>query len=72
MPLGFEHVPGELAVYAERGDVLLHHSDLWHSAARATDDGDSAIRRHVRGGWYGGQRLAPNHGIDDFVKNARR
>jgi hypothetical protein len=72
MPLGFEHVPGEMAVYCERGDVLLHHSDLWHSAARATDDGEGAIRRHVRGGWYGGARLAPNHGLDDFVKNARR
>jgi ectoine hydroxylase-related dioxygenase (phytanoyl-CoA dioxygenase family) len=72
MPLGFEHVTGEMAVYCERGDVLLHHSDLWHSAARATDDGDGAIRRHVRGGWYGGERLAPNHGVDDFVKNARR
>ncbi len=72
MPLGFEHVPGEMALYCERGDVLLHHSDLWHSAARATDDGDGAIRRHVRGGWYGGERLAPNHGLDDFVKNARR
>ena len=23
-------------------DVLLHHSDLWHSAARATDDGEAA------------------------------
>ena len=72
MPLGFEHVPGEMAVYCERGDVLLHHSDLWHSAARATDDGVGAIRRHVRGGWYGGERLPPNHGVDDFVKNARR
>jgi Phytanoyl-CoA dioxygenase (PhyH) len=72
MPLGFEHVRGEMAVYCERGDVLLHHSDLWHSAARATDDGDGAIRRHVRGGWYGGERLPPNHGVDDFVKNARR
>jgi ectoine hydroxylase-related dioxygenase (phytanoyl-CoA dioxygenase family) len=72
MPLGFEHVPGEIALYCERGDVLLHHSDLWHSAARATDDGPGAIRRHVRGGWYGGARLAPNHGLDDFVKNAAR
>jgi ectoine hydroxylase-related dioxygenase (phytanoyl-CoA dioxygenase family) len=72
MPLGFEHVSGEMAVYCERGDVLLHHSDLWHSAARATDDGEGAIRRHVRGGWYGGERLPPNHGVDDFVKNARR
>ena len=72
MPLGFEHVPGEIALYCERGDVLLHHSRLWHSAARATDDGDGAIRRHVRGGWYAGDRLAPNHGLADFVKNARR
>ena len=72
MPLGFEHVPGEMAVYCERGDVLLHHSDLWHSAARATDDGEGAIRRHVRGGWYGGTRLEPDHGVGDFVKNARR
>jgi ectoine hydroxylase-related dioxygenase (phytanoyl-CoA dioxygenase family) len=72
MPLGFEHVPGEMALYCDRGDVLLHHSDLWHAAARATDDGEGAIRRHVRGSWYGGARLAPNHGLDDFVKNARR
>ncbi len=72
MPLGFEHVPGELALYCDRGDVLLHHSDLWHGAARATDDGEGAIRRHVRGSWYGGARLEPDHGLDDFVKNARR
>jgi hypothetical protein len=72
MPLGFEHVRGELALYCERGDVLLHHSDLWHAAARATEDGDAAIRRHVRGSWYGGSRLEPGHGLDDFVKNARR
>jgi ectoine hydroxylase-related dioxygenase (phytanoyl-CoA dioxygenase family) len=72
IPPGFERVPGELAVYAARGDVLLHHSDLWHSAARATEDGDPAVRRHMRGGWYGGERLAPGHGTDDFVKNARR
>jgi ectoine hydroxylase-related dioxygenase (phytanoyl-CoA dioxygenase family) len=72
MPLGFERVSGERAVYCERGDVLLHHSDLWHAAARATDDGAGAVRRHVRGAWYGGARLEPNHGLDDFVKNARR
>jgi ectoine hydroxylase-related dioxygenase (phytanoyl-CoA dioxygenase family) len=72
MPPGFEKVPGEIAVYCERGDVLFHHSDLWHSAARATDEGEDAVRRHLRGGWYGGERLAPNHGIADFVKNARR
>lgn len=72
IPLGFERVPGEIAVYAERGDVILHHSALWHSAARATDDGEAGIRRHIRGGWYGGRRLAPNHGTADFVKNALR
>jgi Phytanoyl-CoA dioxygenase (PhyH) len=72
MPPGFERVPGEIGVYCERGDVLLHHSDLWHSAARATDDGAGGIRRHVRGGWYGGTRPAAKHGLDDFVKNARR
>ena len=72
MPLGFEKVPGEVAVYCDRGDVLLHHSDLWHSAARATDDGEGGIRRHVRGGWYGGTRPAEKHGLADFVKNARR
>jgi ectoine hydroxylase-related dioxygenase (phytanoyl-CoA dioxygenase family) len=70
--LGFERVVGERAVYCERGDVLLHHSDLWHGAARATDDGPAAVRRHIRGAWYGGARLEPNHGLDDFVKNARR
>jgi len=72
MPLGFEKVDGEVAVYAERGDVIFHDAHLWHSAARATDDGEIAVRRHIRGGWYGGERLPPEHGVDDFVKNARR
>jgi hypothetical protein len=72
MPPGFEKVTGEIGLYCERGDVLLHHSDLWHSAARATDDGEGAVRRHIRGGWYAGRRLEPGHGLDDFVKNARR
>ena len=72
MPLGFEKVVGEVAVYAERGDLLLHHADLWHSAAKATEVGERAIRRHLRGGWYGGTPLAPGHGLDDFNKNARR
>jgi len=70
MPPGFEKVDGEIAVYCRRGDVLLHHCRLWHSAARATED--SAVRRHIRGGWYAGTRLEPGHGLDDFVKNARR
>src|SRR5690349_11229330 len=34
MPHGFEKVPGEVAVYCDRGDVILHHCDLWHAAAR--------------------------------------
>lgn len=72
MPPAFERVPGEVAVYCERGDVLLHDAHLWHSAARATDDGTAGIRRHLRGGWFGGQRLHEGHGLDDFVKNAAR
>lgn len=72
MPLGFERVPGEIALYAERGDVLLHDAHLWHSAARATDDGPAGIRRHLRGAWHGGERLDVGHGLDDFVKNAAR
>jgi hypothetical protein len=72
MPPGFEKVPGEAAIYCDRGDVLLHHSDLWHSAARATDDGAGGVRRHIRGGWYGGPKPESRHGLDDFVKNARR
>ncbi|HEY5109689.1 MAG TPA: phytanoyl-CoA dioxygenase family protein [Acidimicrobiales bacterium] len=72
IPPGFERVPGELAVYQERGDVLFHHADLWHSAARATAEGDAAIRRHLRGSWHGGTRLEVGHGTDDFVKNAER
>ncbi|HEX3460099.1 MAG TPA: phytanoyl-CoA dioxygenase family protein [Acidimicrobiales bacterium] len=72
IPLGFERVPGEVAVYAERGDILFHHADLWHAAARATADGDEAVRRHLRGSWHGGDRLEVGHGTDDFVKNALR
>jgi hypothetical protein len=72
IPPGFERVPGEVAVYAERGDVLFHHADLWHAAARATDDGEAAVRRHLRGSWHGGDRIDVGHGTDDFVKNARR
>jgi hypothetical protein len=72
MPLGFEKVTGEVGIYCDRGDVLLHHSDLWHSAARATDDGEGGTRRHIRGGWYGGRKPAAKHGLHDFVKNARR
>ena len=69
MPLRFEHVPGEVAVYAEPGDVLLHDAYLWHAAARGTDD--TARRRHVRGHWCTGEPLRDDD-IDAFVKNAAR
>jgi hypothetical protein len=72
MPLGFEKVDGEIPLYCDRGDVLLHEANLWHAAARATEDGPPGVRRHVRGGWYGGARLPVGHGVADFVKNARR
>jgi len=71
-PLGFEAIPGEIAVYAERGDIILHDANLWHSAARATDDAPLGVRRHIRGGYYGGTPLDEGHGVDDFVKNAAR
>jgi ectoine hydroxylase-related dioxygenase (phytanoyl-CoA dioxygenase family) len=70
MPLGFEKVPGEIAVYAERGDVLFHDCYLWHSAARATDD--DTRRRHARGGWFSGAGPIEGDHVDDFVKNAAR
>ena len=72
MPLGFEKVPGEIALYCDHGDVLFHDADLWHSAARATEDPPGGVRRHIRGGWYAGTRLAEGHGVEDFVKNAAR
>ena len=69
MPLGFDKVPGEVAVYCERGDTLFHDAYLWHSAARGTDD--SSLRRHVRGSFHTGAQLQGEH-LDDFVKNAAR
>lgn len=72
MPTGFEKVPGEIPIYADRGDVLLHHAHLWHSAARATEDPPGGIRRHLRGSYHAGERLDHGHGLDDFVKNAMR
>ena len=68
MPLRFEKVPGEHAVFVERGDIIFHDAYLWHSAARAT--ADASTRRHVRGGYYGGTRTAARY--DEFVKNAAR
>ena len=69
MPLGFEKVPGEIAVYLERGDILFHDAYLWHSAARAT--ADDTTRRHVRGGFFSGSAVT-DEGIEEFVKNAAR
>jgi ectoine hydroxylase-related dioxygenase (phytanoyl-CoA dioxygenase family) len=69
MPLGFEKIRGEIPVYVERGDVILHDAYLWHSAARATDD--DTMRRHVRGGWHGGDRSLMDRETG-FVKNAAR
>ncbi len=71
MPLGFDKVPDEVGVYCNRGDVILHHSDLWHSAARATEDAPGGVRRHMRGSFMGGTR--PGDGeLEPFNKNAMR
>lgn len=72
MPLGFEKIPGEVAVYCDRGDVILHHCDLWHSAARATEDAPGGIRRHMRGSWNAGRRPDPDEVLEPFNKNAAR
>ena len=68
MPLGFEKVRGEIGVYTEVGDVILHDAYLWHSAARATDD--ATTRRHVRGSYFAGDRS--QSAAHEFVKNAAR
>lgn len=69
MPLGFEKIRGEIPVYTERGDILLHDAYLWHSAARAT--ADVATRRHVRGGYLNGDPEGDGR-REVFVKNAAR
>jgi ectoine hydroxylase-related dioxygenase (phytanoyl-CoA dioxygenase family) len=71
MPLGFERLRGEIALYCERGDLLFHDAYLWHSAARATVD--TAVRRHIRGGWFSGAPDSENSDfLEDFIKNAAR
>lgn len=72
MPLGFEKIPGEVPVYCDRGDVILHHCDLWHSAARATEDPPGGVRRHLRGSWYAGRMPEPGEELEAFNKNAAR
>jgi hypothetical protein len=69
MPLGFEKIPGEIPIYTERGDIILHDAYLWHSAARATDD--VTTRRHVRGGYLNGDPNGDGK-REVFVKNAAR
>ena len=72
MPGAFEGIRGEVAVYCDAGDVLLHHGDLWHAAARATEDPPGGVRRHLRGSWFGGRRPEPGEPIEAFTKNAAR
>jgi hypothetical protein len=72
MPRGFEKVPAEVGIYCDRGDVLFHHSDLWHSAARATEDPPLGVRRHLRGTFLGGRRLGSDEELEPFNKNAAR
>ena len=70
MPLRFERVPGEIALYCDRGDILFHDAYLWHSAARGTDD--ETRRRHIRGSFHSGTEQVDNEHLADFVKNAAR
>lgn len=72
MPVAFERVPGEVGLYCDAGDVLLHHCDLWHAAARATEDPPGGVRRHLRGSWFAGRRPGPSEPIEPFNKNAAR
>lgn len=72
MPLRFEKAPGEVGAYNDAGDVMLHHGDLWHSAARATEDPPDGIRRHMRGVWFAGRQPEPGEELEEFNKNAAR
>jgi hypothetical protein len=66
-PDQYEKVRGEVAVYCERGDLLLHHSHLWHAAARPSNDG--AVRRHIRGKWCSGSPI-PGGAWDGTMNNS--
>lgn len=68
----FDAIKGEVPVFAERGDVILHDYKLWHSAARGTADGAAGRRRHIRGGYYAGVKPPRDFGIGRFYKNAAR
>jgi hypothetical protein len=69
-PSGYGKLRGEVAVYCERGDVLFHHSHLWHAASRPSDD--DALRRHLRGKWCSGPPIAAGAWDGRFDNSATR
>lgn len=69
-PEQYEKVHGEVAVYCERGDLLLHHSHLWHAASRPSND--AAIRRHIRGKWCSGPPVPAGAWDGTFDNTATR
>ena len=73
MPLGFEKVPGEVGVYCERGDVMLHHSWTCGAAPPAqprTPRSGCAVTSEEPS-WVV-RRLAPDERLEAFNKNAAR
>ena len=69
MPLGFDKIPGEVAVYAERGTSSSTTGTC--GTARPGPPSTAASAAGVRGCWFGGER--PVDDSDDiFVKNAAR
>jgi ectoine hydroxylase-related dioxygenase (phytanoyl-CoA dioxygenase family) len=66
-PEGYGKVHGEVAVYCQRGDLLLHHSHLWHAASRPSND--DAVRRHIRGKWCSGRPI-PAGAWDGTMNNS--
>lgn len=69
-PAGYRKVPGEVAVYCERGDLLFHHSHLWHAAGRPSDE--AAVRRHLRGKWCSGPPVPAGAWDGSFDNSATR
>lgn len=69
-PEGYEKVAGEVPVYCERGDLLFHHSHLWHAATRPSDD--DALRRHLRGKWCSGAPIPAGAWDGTFDNSATR
>lgn len=69
-PSEYQKVAGEVAVYCRRGDLLFHHSQLWHAASRPSNDG--AIRRHLRGKWCSGDPVPAGLWDGSFDNSATR